>query len=132
MHGLPRTIRGEAEKLGLSFGRVIELQDRNELETFVINARAVPNVDPILIANWMDKHPILGDRFAEFLKVVGSNSLSNTAADRLYQAIKDTDMSPEAAFETMPAAKSGDVQAVVEAVMAANPAEVCSLQERRN
>lgn len=49
---LPSILRAKAEKFGLPYERVGELQDRNELEKFLEVLNKDPKVDPLLVANY--------------------------------------------------------------------------------
>lgn len=121
------SIRLKAEEFGLPYARVSELQDLDRLAEFVAIMEENNNFDPILLANWMNKD--FGNaKLIDFIAVIMANSLSGSAAQKLYDMMVKTKKSPAELVGELKTVGSDELEKIVKAVMDENPEIVAKIK----
>ena len=85
---LPTELRQDALNLGLPYGRIIELQEADQLADFVQLMQKYPALDSVLLANWLNKSWDDLDQLVDFTQTIQQEKLSNSDAGQLYHLVQ--------------------------------------------
>ncbi len=81
LNDLPSTLRARAEKFGLPYNRIVELQDIGKLALFIDAMEQKSGLDPVTAANFANKFNDK-EKLIAFLDTVSNKNLSSTAAQK--------------------------------------------------
>ncbi|MBU1092590.1 Asp-tRNA(Asn)/Glu-tRNA(Gln) amidotransferase subunit GatB [Patescibacteria group bacterium] len=114
---LPATWRKDALSFNLPYGRIIELQEADQLVDFVQLMQKHPALDPVLLANWLNKSWADLDQLIGFVQTVQQEKLSNTDAGQLYQLVQQHKSPASALVGKIERIDEGAVDEAVQAVI---------------
>lgn len=129
---LPAEMRKRAEKYGLAYDRVMELQDHGKLAEFVghldnlVNEAQGDKVDIVKLANYLAKGKSFKDtkQAYDFFVAVADNNLSATASDKLFDLMQEEGSVISELVNQVGGMDEVGLRSIVAEVLAANPAEV--------
>jgi len=114
---LPAELRQTAIATNLPYGRVIELQEADQLTEFVRLMHDHAKLDSVLLANWIGKTWSNPDQLVDFVQVVKEEKLSNSEAMQLYELVEEHKSTPRELINKIEKIDEGAVSVAVQAVI---------------
>lgn len=117
---LPADLRKEAIDSGLPYGRIIELQESDNLTKVLTLLDTNKSMDIYLVANWVNKDFPKPKYFEDFIQTVKHNNLSNSEALQLYELVKKNKLKPSELVDKIEKIDEETIASSVQAVIEEN------------